>query len=61
MVTKLYGDVVFECDSCDETFETAQADWNSAWNMAKRDGWKARKIGNEWSHTCPACNITDEE
>jgi len=40
MVTKLYGDVVFECDSCDETFETAQADWNSAWNMAKRDGWK---------------------
>ncbi len=56
MIDRQGGDVVFECDSCDEVLETEQADFNSAWNRAKREGWRARKIGTEWVHECPQCN-----
>lgn len=49
------GAIVFECDSCDEVLESGQADFNSAWNLAKREGWRARKIGTEWVHECPGC------
>ena len=56
MIDRQGGDVVFECDSCDEVLETEQADFNSAWNLAKREGWRARKIGADWCHECPHCN-----
>ena len=56
MIDRQGGDIVFQCDSCDEVLETNQADFNSAWNMAKRDGWRAKKIGTEWVHECPNCH-----
>jgi hypothetical protein len=56
MIDRSHGDITFEYDYCDGTLETEQADFNSAWNMAKRDGWRAKKIGTEWVHECPNCH-----
>jgi hypothetical protein len=55
MIDRQHGDVVFECDECGATLETEQADFQSAWNMAKREGWRTRKIGEDWVHKCPEC------
>jgi uncharacterized C2H2 Zn-finger protein len=57
MIDRQHGDIFFECDSCSEILTTNQADFNSAWNMAKREGWTASKIGSEWVHACPRCKI----
>lgn len=56
MIDRQNGDLVFECDECGETFESATSDFNSAWNQAKRDGWRAKKIGTEWVHECQNCH-----
>jgi len=56
MIDRSRGDITFECDKCATTLETKQADFNSAWNMAKRDGWRAKKIGTVWMHECPNCH-----
>jgi hypothetical protein len=56
MIDRQNGDIVFECDECGETFESATSDFNSPWNQAKRDGWRVRKIGKEWYHSCPNCH-----
>lgn len=56
MIHRNHGDITFECDSCGETLDTNDDDWNVAWNMAKRDGWTSRKIAGEWEHSCLTCN-----
>jgi len=56
MIDRQGGDIVFECDSYGEVLETAISDFGSAWNQAKRDGWRAKKIGTEWVHECPNCH-----
>jgi len=45
----------FECDGCDELFESNESDFSLAWSMAKRDNWITRKIGSDWHHYCPNC------
>jgi hypothetical protein len=50
------GNIVFECDECGNALETEQADFSSAWNLAKRERWRTRKIGNDWVHKCPGCS-----
>ncbi len=62
MIDRQNGDVVFECDTCGEVLESATSDFNSAWNQAKRDGWRAKKLAPiglrgepEWVHECPKC------
>lgn len=52
MIDRQHGDLVFECDICNNVLETNQADFASAWSLAKRDGWKSWKIGNDWIHNC---------
>lgn len=47
-----HGDIVFECDTCENVLETKQADFSSAWNMAQREGWKSRKVDGNWVHFC---------
>lgn len=49
------GVLTFECDTCDELFEWHNQEFDSAWTDAKRQGWRAKKIGDEWVHTCPQC------
>ncbi len=56
MIDRQNGNLVFECDTCGETFESAASDFNSAWNQAKRDGWWVKKFGQDWIHSCFKCN-----
>lgn len=55
MIHRTKGEISFECDSCGDLLETYEDSWNVAWNMAKRDDWKSRKIFDEWKHFCPKC------
>jgi predicted RNA-binding Zn-ribbon protein involved in translation (DUF1610 family) len=61
MFTLQKGNIVFECDTCGETLETEQADFHSALNMAKRQGWRTRKFEEVWAHACPNCNHNPEK
>lgn len=50
--------IVFECDSCDETFEGERdEEFAAVWASAKRDGWRAKMIGDEWVRGCPKCGV----
>lgn len=50
------GEFRFECDGCDtEPFDYTSEDFSEAWGAAKRDGWRAEKVGEEWLHLCPDC------
>lgn len=57
MIDRQHGKIVIECDSCDEVFSSDSDDFNEAWNEAKRDGWRTRKIAGEWLHGCPKCGV----
>lgn len=58
MIDRQGGKIVWECDSCDATFEWDDPDdFQGGWNSAKRDGWRAKKIGDEWVHGCPRCGV----
>lgn len=54
---KQHGRFVFTCDSCEEVrFKSEPGDdFNAAWEKAKTEGWRARKIGKDWAHFCPDC------
>jgi len=56
MIERQKGDIYFQCDSCNEATEPLTSDFATAWNIAKRDGWRARKVGTEWGHQCPNCH-----
>lgn len=50
--------ILIECDSCDEVFSgDERAEFTEVWTAAKRDGWRTRKIGNEWVHGCTRCGV----
>jgi hypothetical protein len=52
------GRIVLECDSCDEVFEGEEdAEWAEVWSEAKRQGWRSKKIADEWVHGCPRCGV----
>lgn len=57
MIDRQHGKIVIECDSCDEVFSSDSADFNETWNEAKRDGWRTRKVADEWLHGCPKCGV----
>lgn len=56
MIDHQHGKTVVECDSCDSV-EASEKDqeWPEFWAGLKRDGWKTRKIAEEWLHSCPRC------
>lgn len=57
MIDRQHGKVLIECDSCDEVFDEDSDDFKIVWAAAKRDGWRTKKIGNEWVHGCPKCGV----
>jgi uncharacterized C2H2 Zn-finger protein len=57
MIDRQHGHIVFECDSCDEVFDTETDDFADALAMIKRDDWKVRKIAGEWIHCCGRCGV----
>lgn len=50
------GPLTFCCDCCGEVEETHCSDWNSALAKIKAHGWKARKVDEEWQHSCGDCS-----
>lgn len=58
MIDRQHGKIIIECDSCGEIFEGRDdAEFAQVWSAAKRDGWRSRKIGNDYVHGCPNCKI----
>lgn len=57
MIDRQHGKLIFECDSCPETFAADTDDFTEAWAEAKREGWRTRKIADEWLHGCPKCGV----
>ncbi len=55
MIHRTHGNISFECDACGETLDTHDDDWNVAWSMAKREGWRSKKVNDQWEHSCPEC------
>lgn len=51
------GQIELSCDVCGTVRETGTDDWETAWPTAKRDGWKAQKIGKDWLHSCEDCEL----
>jgi len=44
------------CDNCSEEADNdATEEWNDFWARQKREGWRAKKLKEEWIHTCPEC------
>ena len=64
MIEREGGKLLFVCDECNEAFESKENDgygqvgFNITWGAAKDEGWRARKIDNDWVHTCPDCAKT---
>ncbi len=57
-IDRQYNKTVFECVSCDETFEGEPGEeFADAWASAKREGWRAKKIGEEWVRGCGKCGV----
>ena len=56
MIDRQGHKILIECDSCSEVF-TGEEDQEFAevWAEAKRDGWRTRKIAEEWVHGCRKC------
>lgn len=52
MIDHQGGKILIECDSCAEVFEGENAE-----PEAKREGWRTRKIADEWLHGCPKCGV----
>jgi hypothetical protein len=57
MIDRQHGFILISCDSCDAVFEGASDEWNEVWPEAKREGWKAKKVGGVWVHGCPDCEV----
>jgi hypothetical protein len=55
MIDRQHNQIVIECDACENTFDGDSLDWEVVWPAAKREGWKARKIADEWMHFCSEC------
>jgi hypothetical protein len=56
MLTRLHGKINIECDACGEVLDTETRDFNEALQVMRAEGWVAEKIGDDWSHYCPACD-----
>ena len=58
MIERDTDDDTFEvsCSFCNEyTFVDTDGDWATMLEDIKQDGWKIRKINDDWKHMCPAC------
>lgn len=56
MITRIYGKIVFECDSCGDTLETETKEFDEALAQLRRENWKAAKFGDVWQHLCNECH-----
>lgn len=62
-----HGRIVFECNTCGETFTAQDDDFGEALLHAKADGWKPYKMvtinrrthvrTEDWEHARPNCEV----
>lgn len=58
MIDRQNGKILIECDSCDEVFDGDPGEeFADVWSRAKRDGWRTKKVVDEWLHGCPKCGV----
>ena len=60
MMDRQHGLILFECNVCGAVLETEERDFNEAKLIQDREGWKARKIGTDWCHSCSKCGVPGE-
>lgn len=58
-IDRIHGEVVFTCDACDDTLETAREDFNEALTVMRGDGWRSELVAGAWVHACPDCRKSD--
>ncbi len=57
MIRKEDGELVAECNICGDEFPGGvQNDFHAFVQELKDAGWKIKKDGDEWRHTCPECS-----
>lgn len=51
--------VTIECDACGDLYEAEgvhdDIEFRLMFEGARRQGWKAQKVGTDWSHWCTGC------
>lgn len=55
MIDRQHGAIVYECDVCDSVLDTGESEFSDALSQFRREGWKAERVGTEWTHLCPDC------
>lgn len=56
MIRNSKGEVGLECDECGQTFWGGTLEFREMIDDAKANGWKIRKIEDEWTHECEECS-----
>lgn len=54
MIDKQYGKLSLVCDNCGEG-EKGFESHSGLMSYIKDEGWKIKRIDNEWGHFCPMC------
>lgn len=58
MINRSHRQIIIECDSCGAEYKgELDEDFPTVWAHSKLDGWKVRKIADEWLHGCPKCGV----
>ena len=56
MIVREKGEVGLECDECGDSFWSGCSDFKEMIEDAKEEGWRIKKDGEDWIHTCPDCS-----
>ncbi|MFI5113527.1 MAG: hypothetical protein ACHP7J_00180 [Terriglobales bacterium] len=59
MLKKHKGELAVECDECGTEAFGGTADFQQFIQDIKDQGWKIRKVDDEWVHKCPSCAEED--
>lgn len=55
MIIKEKGELICECNECGSTEYAGTLEFMPFIDELKDKGWKIKKDGEEWTHTCPDC------
>lgn len=55
MLDRQKGNIIWQCDECNETLDTGTSDFDAAKNLLKRERWAVEKVDDTWEHFCPDC------
>jgi hypothetical protein len=55
MIRRDSGELMAECDDCGSPEYAGTLEFREFVDELKAMGWKIRKDGEEWTHTCPTC------